>query len=155
MKPSAVMNNRELSWLSFNERILQEARDHSTPLMQRLRFLGIFSSNQDEFIKVRVASLVRLTRSKSKIKPLSIRKPAYLFPQHPGTFHTYNICDLFILKDLFLTVKFSGNILGILWELQLITTSLLREPVIVNRNVFSIFLHMDIAQYSSRIDCII
>lgn len=64
------MNNRELSWLSFNERILQEARDHSTPLMQRLRFLGIFSSNQDEFIKVRVASLVRLTRSKSKIKPL-------------------------------------------------------------------------------------
>lgn len=70
MKPSAVMNNRELSWLSFNERILQEARDHSTPLMQRLRFLGIFSSNQDEFIKVRVASLVRLTRSKSKIKPL-------------------------------------------------------------------------------------
>ena len=70
MKPSAVMNNRELSWLSFNERILQEARDHTTPLMQRLRFLGIFSSNQDEFIKVRVASLVRLTRSKSKIKPL-------------------------------------------------------------------------------------
>lgn len=70
MKPSAVMNNRELSWLSFNERILQEARDHTTPLMQRLRFLGIFSSNQDEFIKVRVASLVRLTRSKSRIKPL-------------------------------------------------------------------------------------
>ena len=70
MKPSAVMNNRELSWLSFNERILQEARDHTTPLMQRLRFLGIFSSNQDEFIKVRVASLVRLTRSKSKIKPM-------------------------------------------------------------------------------------
>ena len=49
---------------------MQEARDHSTPLVQRLRFLGIFSSNQDEFIKVRVASLVRLTRSKSKIKPL-------------------------------------------------------------------------------------
>mgnify|MGYP003818503657 FL=1 len=70
MKPSAIMNNRELSWLSFNERILQEARDHSTPLVQRLRFLGIFSSNQDEFIKVRVASLVRLTRSKSRIKPL-------------------------------------------------------------------------------------
>ena len=69
MKPSAVMNNRELSWLSFNERILQEARDHSTPLMQRLRFLGIFSSNQAESLNVRVASLVRLTRSKNQIKP--------------------------------------------------------------------------------------
>jgi len=58
--------NRELSWLAFNDRVLQEACDPSVPLMQRLRFLGIFSSNQDEFIKVRLAGLVRMARSKHK-----------------------------------------------------------------------------------------
>lgn len=56
--------NRELSWLTFNDRVLQEAQDESVPLVQRLRFLGIFSNNQDEFIKVRVANLMRLTRIK-------------------------------------------------------------------------------------------
>ena len=59
-------NNRELSWLAFNDRVLQEACDPAVPLMQRLRFLGIFSSNQDEFIKVRLAGLVRMARSKTK-----------------------------------------------------------------------------------------
>ncbi len=44
---------KELSWLSFNERVLQEAMDKSVPLIERVRFLGIFSSNQDEFFKNR------------------------------------------------------------------------------------------------------
>lgn len=51
--------NRELSVLSFNERVLQEAEDSKNPLMERVKFLGIFSSNMDEFFKVRVASLHR------------------------------------------------------------------------------------------------
>lgn len=51
---------RELSWLSFNARVLQEAADESVPLIERLRYLGIFSNNSDEFFRVRVAEVRRL-----------------------------------------------------------------------------------------------
>ncbi|WP_276742354.1 polyphosphate kinase 1 [Pantoea septica] len=50
---------KELSWLSFNERVLQEAADKTNPLIERMRFLGIYSNNLDEFYKVRFADLKR------------------------------------------------------------------------------------------------
>lgn len=50
---------KEISWLSFNERVLQEAMDPTVPLIERIRFLGIYSNNQDEFFKVKIAELKR------------------------------------------------------------------------------------------------
>ncbi|MHC5201614.1 polyphosphate kinase 1 [Myroides sp. LJL119] len=59
--PKFTYIDREKSWLSFNERVLQEAADSTVPLLERLRFVGIFSNNLDEFFRVRYATIRRMT----------------------------------------------------------------------------------------------
>jgi polyphosphate kinase len=62
---------RDISWLAFNHRVLQEAEDHSVPLYERIKFLAIFSSNLDEFFRVRVSSLYSF-RSLDKVTRKSL-----------------------------------------------------------------------------------
>jgi len=63
---------RDISWLSFNARVLQEANDQSVTLKDRIRFLGIFSNNLDEFFRVRVATLKRMVELNDKKKSTNI-----------------------------------------------------------------------------------
>ena len=65
-KGEEKMLDRDVSWMFFNHRILQEARKEDIPLLERLSFLGIYSNNLDEFFRVRMASLNRLLESDNK-----------------------------------------------------------------------------------------
>lgn len=73
-KEDFTYRDRELDWLRFNERVLQEAADKRNPVLERLRFLAIFSSNLDEFFKVRISKLRQIKKVKKDIrKPLEMK----------------------------------------------------------------------------------
>lgn len=71
-----IFTNKEISWLSFNARVLQEAADPDVPLLERLKYLGIYSSNLDEFFRVRVATMKRLALLGKKAKKITGYDPA-------------------------------------------------------------------------------
>ena len=76
--------NRELSWLRFDQRVLEEAQDQSVPLLERMKFVSIFTSNLDEFFMIRVGSLYDMaavdnkqTDSRSGMTPREELDPIY------------------------------------------------------------------------------
>ncbi|NJW53381.1 polyphosphate kinase 1 [Salinimicrobium oceani] len=76
LKPEdKILRHRDLNWLSFNERVLQEAQDPTTPLYERLKFLAIFSMNLDEYFRVRVSQLRQMKRVEKSIRKRLALKP--------------------------------------------------------------------------------
>jgi len=94
--------NRELSWLQFNARVLQEAADSSVPLLERLRFIGIFSNNLDEFFKVRYATVKRISEAgKGGRKALGVYKADELLEMITKEVIIQQSKSLAILEDVY------------------------------------------------------
>lgn len=93
--------DRELSWLRFNHRVLQEAADHRNPLYERIKFIAIYSANLDEFFKVRVSDIRQIKHLDKPLRKKLITKPNKL------------------LRRIKKEVDRQGNLLGKIWTKQI------------------------------------
>ena len=109
--------NREIAWLSFNERVLQEAADTSTPLLERIKFLAIFSNNRDEFYRVRVATVKRML-------PLG-KRAIPLIGEHPN-----DLLDIILKRVLNQQMRFEEIYQILLKELKRERIFILNEKTI-------------------------
>ncbi len=93
--------NREMSWLAFNHRVLQEAMDNSVPIYERIRFLAIYSNNLGEFFRVRVASVRGLSVLKKKLKKKKLDfKPKQLLKKIHKTIQKHRVEYNIIFQEL-------------------------------------------------------
>lgn len=111
-------HNREVSWLSFNARVLQEAEDPAVPLLERIRFLGIFSSNLDEFFRVRVATVKRAIKLGKKAEKILGNDPREILD------HIHNIV-------LELLVKFESIYHSLMQELAANNVHIVNEQEVL------------------------
>jgi len=97
-----MMLHRDISWLAFNYRVLQEAKDENVPLLERVKFMGIYSSNLDEFFRVRIASLKKLLHLSAKTQKQMDFDPALAL---------YNIGELVKKQQIEFSEIYSKQIL--------------------------------------------
>ena len=116
MLPASRLIDRELSWLSFNERVLDLAADPSTPLLERVRFMAIFSSNLDEFYMVRVASVLSNLEDGSPMTASPDIEPSVLMKEISRRTHELVARQSSILKKELLPELRKSGVEIVEWE---------------------------------------